>query len=83
VTATEVPDRESVVAIVAAHAGLPPETLPEQIDSLGVAWLVYEAERRFGIALELDDEVLARMSTVDGAVEVLQAACQPEARAGG
>lgn len=82
-TAPEVPDRDSVVAIVAAHAGLPPESVPELIDSLGVAWLVHEAERRFGIELELDDEVLARMSTVAGAVELLQAARRQEASAGG
>lgn len=82
-TPTEAPNRESVIAIIAAHANRPPESLPEQIDSLGVAWLVYEAERRFGIVLELDDDVLARMSTVDGAVEVLQAAQSQRARASG
>jgi acyl carrier protein len=82
-TATEVASRESVIAIVAAHANRPQASVPELIDSLGVAWLVYEAERRFGIALEVDDEVLARMSTVAGAVEVLQAAQRQGARAGG
>jgi acyl carrier protein len=87
-TAAEVPSRESVIAIVAAHANRPQASVPELIDSLGVAWLVYEAERRFGIALEVDDKVLARMSTVDGAVEVLraaqiQAAQRQGARAGG
>jgi acyl carrier protein len=82
-TAGEVPSRESVIAIVAAHANRPPDSVSEQIDSLGVAWLVYEAERRFGIALEVDDEVLAGMSTVAGAVEVLQAAQRHGACAGG
>lgn len=77
---TEVPSREVVVAIVAAHANLPEASIPEQIDSLGVAWLLYEAERRFGINLDLDDELLARMSTVTGAVEVLLAAQQPGAQ---
>jgi acyl carrier protein len=72
--ADEVPSRDSVIAILAAHANSPRAAVPEQIDSLGVAWLVYEAERRFGIALDLDDEVLASMSTVTGAVETLQAA---------
>lgn len=82
-TAAEVPSRESVIAILAAHTSRPETGVPEQIDSLGVAWLVYEAERRFGTALELDDEVLARMSTVAGAVEMLQAAQRQEARSGG
>jgi hypothetical protein len=81
-TAAEVPSRESVIAIIAAHAGRPGASVPELIDSLGVAWLVYEAERRFGIVLEVTDEALDRMSTVTGAVEVLQAAQQQGARAG-
>lgn len=81
--AAEVPTRESVSAIVAAHASRPEAGVPEQIDSLGVVWLVYESERRFGITLELDDEVLARMSTVTGAVEVLQAAQRQGVRPGG
>lgn len=82
-TAAEVPSREGVIAIVAAHASRPETDVPEQIDSLGVVWLVYESERRFGIMLELDDEVLARMSTVTGAVEVLRAAQRQGVRPGG
>jgi acyl carrier protein len=82
-TAIEAPNRESVIAIIAAHANRPPDSVPELIDSLGVAWLVYEAERRFGIFLELDDEMLAQLSTVDGAVEVLQAAWRQGAHPGG
>jgi acyl carrier protein len=81
-TPTEAPNRESVVAIIAAQANCPPADVPEQVDSLGVAWLVYEAERRFGIILELDDDLLARMSTVDGAVEVLRTAQRERAHAG-
>jgi hypothetical protein len=82
-TAAEVPNRESVTAILAAYAHCPPSGVAEQVDSLGVAWLVYEAERRFGIMLELDDEVLDQLSTVTGAVETLQAAHRQGARAGG
>lgn len=77
---TEVPSREIVVAIVAARANVPEASYPEQIDSLGVAWLLYEAERRFGINIDLDDEVLARMSTVTGAVELLEQARQRQAQ---
>ncbi|HEX4059838.1 MAG TPA: acyl carrier protein [Streptosporangiaceae bacterium] len=82
-TAAETPSRESIIAIVAAHNSRPEADVPEQIDSLGVVWLVYESERRFGITLDLDDEVLARMSTVTGAVELLQAAQRQGVRAGG
>jgi acyl carrier protein len=81
-TSAEVPSREDVLAIIAAQADCAPASVPEKIDSLGVAWLVYEAERRFGIALELDDDLLDRMSTVDGAVEVLRAAHRQGVRAG-
>lgn len=81
-TASEAPTRENIVAIIAAHANRSPDKVPELIDSLGVAWLVYEAERRFGISLELDDELLARMSTVDGAVEVLRSARRRGVHAG-
>jgi acyl carrier protein len=77
---SEVPSREIVVAIVAARANVPEDSVPEQIDSLGVAWLLYEAERRFGISLDLDDELLARMSTVTGAVELLEEARLREAQ---
>ena len=77
---TEVPSREIVVAIVAARANVPEDSVSEQIDSLGVAWLLYEAERRFGISLDLDDEVLARMSTVTGAVDLLEEARLQEAQ---
>ena len=77
------PGRAEVIAIIAHFADRPPADVPESIDSLGVAWLVHEAQRRFGIAIELDDDLLVRMSTVTGAVEVLQAAHQREVRAGG
>ncbi len=82
-TGLETPTRDSVIAIVAAYRNRPPDDIPEQLDSLGVAWLVHVAERRFGIALDLDDDTLARMSTVTGAVEVLCAAGQRASRADG
>lgn len=82
-TAAERPSRENVVAILAAYGNCPAESIPERIDSLGVAWLVHEAERRFGIVLELDDDLLARMSVVTGAVEVLSAARPRVAHADG
>jgi hypothetical protein len=83
VTRAQAPGRDDVIAIVAAYRNRPPDSIPEQLDSLGVAWLVHEAERRFGVELDLDDELLARMSTVTGAVEVLCAARQRAPRADG
>lgn len=43
----------------------------EQIDSLELAWLIHQVEQRYAVTLELDDDALARMSTVSGAVSVL------------
>jgi acyl carrier protein len=42
----------------------------ERIDSLELAWLLHQVEQRYGVELDLDDEQLARMSTVDNATEV-------------
>ena len=64
--------RDDVVAIIAEHGNRPPDQVAERIDSLGVAWLVHEAERRWGIPMDLSDELLERMTTVTGAVEVLR-----------
>jgi hypothetical protein len=41
------------------------------IDSLELAWLLHQVEQRYGVRLELTDEQLASMSTVDGAALVL------------
>ena len=49
-----------------------PEQIPEGIDSLELAWLVHQIEQRYGQPLDVDDDTLARMSTVDGVVEVLR-----------
>jgi len=66
--------RETVIGIIAGHRNQPAATVPEQIDSLGVAWLVHEAERLLRLPLELTDDLLEQMSTVTGAVEVLRRA---------
>jgi hypothetical protein len=74
VTATALIGRQDVVEMLAAAAGGSPDTVPERIDSLGLAWLLHEFERRYGIPLDLGDEVLDRMTTVSSAVEILRAA---------
>jgi hypothetical protein len=45
--------------------------VPEGIDSPELAWLVHQIEQRYGCVLDLDDGLLARMGTVDGAAGVL------------
>ena len=41
----------------------------ERIDSMELAWLVHQVEQRYGV--ELSDDQLERMTTVDNAVAVL------------
>ncbi|WP_407924639.1 hypothetical protein [Catellatospora vulcania] len=65
------PGRDEVVAMLASYGERSPEQVRERIDSLELAWLVHQVEQRHGRMLDLDDDVLMRMTTVTGAVEVL------------
>jgi len=64
--------RDDVVAILASFHTRPAEDIPERIDSMELAWLVHQAEQKYGVRLELDDGQLGRMGTVTGAVDVLR-----------
>jgi hypothetical protein len=63
-------DRSDVVAMLATYGDRQPDQVPEVIDSLELAWLVHQIEQRYG-ELDVDDDMLERMSTVSGALEVL------------
>lgn len=65
------PGREEVVAILARFGDRAPEAVIEPIGSLELAWLISEVERRYGVLLDLSDEVMERMATVSGAVTAL------------
>ena len=65
-----VPTRSDVVEMLATYGDRTPENVPEAIDSLELAWLLHQLEQRWG-ALDLDDDMVARMSTVTGVVDVL------------
>jgi acyl carrier protein len=65
------PDRDEVLAMLATYGDREPEAVRERIGSLDLAWLVHQVEQRYGVMLDLADEQLAQMSTVDGAVDVL------------
>jgi hypothetical protein len=64
-------ERSQVVAMLASYGDRHPEQVPEAIDSLELAWLIHQVEQRYGV-LDIDDDAIARMSTVTGAVDVLQ-----------
>lgn len=66
------PDRADVVAMLATLGERPVESVGERIDSLELAWLVHQVEQRYGLAVELGDEDLRRMSTVSDAVDVFR-----------
>ena len=57
--------------MLATYGDRQPEQVPEVIDSLELAWLIHQIEQRYG-ELDVDDDTLARMSTVTGVVEVLK-----------
>jgi acyl carrier protein len=62
--------RSDVIAMLATYGDRQPEQVPEAIDSLELAWLIHQIEQRYG-PLDVDDDELARMSTVTGVVGVL------------
>ncbi len=51
-----------------------PDQVGEVLDSLELTWLVAQVEQRYGVELELSDEVFAGMGTVTGAVDTLATA---------
>jgi hypothetical protein len=48
-----------------------PDQVTEVIDSLELAWLMHQLEQRYG-TLDVDDDTVARMSTVTGVLGVLK-----------
>jgi hypothetical protein len=66
--------RDDVLAMLARFGDRQPAEVPEELGSLEATWLVDQVERRYGVVLDLDDEVFAGMSTVTGALGVLQGA---------
>lgn len=65
------PQRSDVVAMLATYGDREPEQIPEAIDSLELTWLLHQIEQRYG-ELDVDDDMIVRMSTVTGVVDVLK-----------
>lgn len=64
------PTRSDVVALLATLGDRRPDQVPEAIDSMELAWLVHQLEQRYGV-VDIDDDLLTRMTTVTGVVGVL------------
>ncbi len=56
--------------MLATYGDRRPDQVPEAIDSLELAWLIHQIEQRYG-TLDVDDDMIARMSTVTGALDAL------------
>ncbi|TCO13134.1 phosphopantetheine binding protein [Kribbella steppae] len=61
------PGRDEIITWLTGLGERPPGA--ERIDSMELAWLVHQVEQRYGV--ELSDDQLERMTTVDDAVAVL------------
>ncbi len=68
------PGRAEIVDWLAALGDRPAGEVRERIDSMELAWLVHQVEQRY--ELELDDDQLDRIKTIDDAVRVLAEALQ-------
>ena len=58
--------------MLATYGERSPDQVPESIDSLELAWLIHQIEQRYGKQFDVEDDVLAQMTTVAGAVRVLR-----------
>ena len=74
-------ERADVLGMLARFGDRAPAEVPEELGSLELTWLVDQVERRYGVQLDLDDDVFAGMSTVTGALAVLNAALPAQAGA--
>ena len=66
------PLRSDVVAMLATYGDRQADQIPESIDSLELVWLIHQIEQTYGHVLDVDDDMLVRMSTVSGVVDVLR-----------
>ena len=66
--------RDDVVAMLASLGDREVSEVGDRVDSMQLAWLMHQVEQRYGVEIDLNDGQYARMSTVDGAVEVLREA---------
>jgi acyl carrier protein len=74
--------RADVVDMLASYGNRPASAVGERIDSLELAWLVHQVEQRYGAALDLSDDEVSLMSTVDAALTVLRRAMRADTRDG-
>ncbi|BAJ32273.1 MULTISPECIES: hypothetical protein [Kitasatospora] len=65
--------RTEALAMLARYGDRSPEQVDEHLGSLELTWLIAEAENAYGVQIDLDDERLDAIRTVDDAVTALGA----------
>ena len=70
------PGRAEVLAMLATFGDRSPESVQDDLGSLELTWLIAEFEQRYGIELDLSDERIDAIRTVDDAAEVLREAVE-------
>ncbi len=66
--------RADLVAMLAELSGRPAGDVSERIGSMELAWLVHLVEQRYDRRLDLTDDQLAGIRTVDDALAVFRTA---------
>ncbi|MFI8455229.1 acyl carrier protein [Kitasatospora sp. NPDC085464] len=74
----DLPERAEVLTMLAAFGQRAADTVPEELGSLELTWLVAEFEQRYGLQLDLDDERFGAVRTVDDATALLRDAVLTE-----
>ena len=75
-TTLPLPGRAEVVAMLARYGNRPPQDVHEALGSLELTWLIAEFEQSYQIELDLDDDRLDAVRTVDDAVGLLRSAVE-------
>lgn len=66
--------RADLVTMLAELSARPAAEVPDRVGSMELAWLVHVVEQRFHRQLDLTDDDLAGIRTVDDALAVFRAA---------
>ena len=75
-TTLPLPGRAEVVAMLARYGNRPQQAVPDSLGSLELTWLIAEFEQSYQIELDLDDDRLDAVRTVDDAAELLRTAVE-------
>ncbi|GLW68292.1 hypothetical protein Kpho02_05910 [Kitasatospora phosalacinea] len=65
--------RAEALGMLARYGDRSPEQVDEHLGSLELTWLLAQAEQAYGVQLDLDDERLDAIRTVDDAVAAIGA----------